>query len=86
LRLSQNQIRLQLAQAIGIDSIDRQALSDDLFHPLVNLIRRIVHRNFRRAVDRKLFDAAREIAFVGTANEILPATQCGRDFGRAGEE
>ena len=86
LRLSQNQIRPQLAQAINIDAINREALGHDLFHALIDLVGGSVNGNFRGAANRQRFDARRKVAFVGAADEMIGEAERSDDLGRARQQ
>ena len=86
LRLGQNQIRPQLAQAIDVDSINREALGHDFFHALIDLVGGSVDWNFRGAANRQRFDTRRKVAFVGAAYEMIGEAERSDDLGRARQQ
>src|ERR1700682_1704379 len=86
LRLRQDQVGPQLAEAIDIDAVNREPLRHDLFHPLVDLVGGSVDWNFRGAANGKPFDTRWNIPLVGTADEMICETKRSDDLGRARQQ
>ena len=84
--LGQDVGRSQLAEPIRVDLVDREPVAHQALHPVVDLAAAGPSVELGPGEHRQVPDLGREIAFVGTADQLRAEAQGTGDLGRAGEQ
>ena len=84
--LGDDHVGPEVAQQIGVDPVDRQAVPHQILDPAVDFRAGPADVELRGGQHGQLLHAGRIVAFVGPADQIVAAPQGGNDFGGATDQ
>ena len=84
--LSDDDIRPQRFELLGIDAIDGKPFLQDGLYAGVYVVARATHREFRLCQGRQARYVAREVAFMGTADKKVAGAERTDDLRRARDQ